>query len=69
MRNTKQYMSLPYNPALKEWAKALRRAGNKTILGVLVFYSFYSNDNAKAKIMVIYFRMLRTGARTASQER
>ena len=28
MRNTKQYMSLPYNPALKERAKALRRAGN-----------------------------------------
>jgi very-short-patch-repair endonuclease len=28
MRNAKQYMSLPYNPALKERAKALRRAGN-----------------------------------------
>ena len=28
MRNTKQYMSLPYNPALKQRAKALRRAGN-----------------------------------------
>ena len=28
MRNTKQYMSLPYNPALKERAKTLRRAGN-----------------------------------------
>jgi very-short-patch-repair endonuclease len=28
MRNTKQYRSLPYNPALKQRAKALRRAGN-----------------------------------------
>lgn len=28
MRNTKNYMSLPYNPALKERAKAHRRAGN-----------------------------------------
>jgi very-short-patch-repair endonuclease len=28
MRNTKQYMSLPYNPALKERARALRCAGN-----------------------------------------
>jgi very-short-patch-repair endonuclease len=28
MRHTKKYMSLPYNPALKERAKALRRAGN-----------------------------------------
>jgi very-short-patch-repair endonuclease len=28
MRDTKKYLSLPYNPALKERAKALRRAGN-----------------------------------------
>ncbi len=28
MRATKSYMSLPYNPALKERARALRRAGN-----------------------------------------
>ncbi|GBU10162.1 hypothetical protein AwWohl_13000 [Gammaproteobacteria bacterium] len=28
MRSTKPYMSLPYNPELKERAKALRRAGN-----------------------------------------
>ena len=28
MRHTKNYMSLPYNPALKERSKALRRAGN-----------------------------------------
>jgi very-short-patch-repair endonuclease len=28
MRDTKKYMSLPHNPALKERAKALRRAGN-----------------------------------------
>jgi very-short-patch-repair endonuclease len=28
MRDTKNYMSLPYNPALKERAKELRRAGN-----------------------------------------
>jgi very-short-patch-repair endonuclease len=28
MRYTQQYRSLPYNPALKERAKALRRAGN-----------------------------------------
>lgn len=28
MRHTKQYLSLPYNPKLKERAKALRRAGN-----------------------------------------
>lgn len=28
MRDTKKYMSLPYNPALKERARALRRAGN-----------------------------------------
>ena len=28
MRKTKHYMSLPYNPALKQRAKELRRAGN-----------------------------------------
>lgn len=28
MRKTKLYMSLPYNPALKARARALRRAGN-----------------------------------------
>ena len=28
MRDTKNYISLPYNPALKERAKALRRVGN-----------------------------------------
>ncbi len=28
MRHTQKYMSLPYNPALNDWAKALRRAGN-----------------------------------------
>lgn len=28
MRNTKHYMSLPYNPSLKQRAKELRRAGN-----------------------------------------
>jgi very-short-patch-repair endonuclease len=28
MRNTNNYMSLPYNPALKERARELRRAGN-----------------------------------------
>ena len=28
MRDTKKYFSLPYNPALKERAKALRKAGN-----------------------------------------
>lgn len=28
MRDTKKYMSLPYNPALKERARELRRAGN-----------------------------------------
>lgn len=28
MRNTKNYMSLPYNPALKDRARQLRRAGN-----------------------------------------
>ena len=28
MRNTRNYMALPYNPALKERAKALRKAGN-----------------------------------------
>ena len=28
MRNTTKYMSLPYNPQLKERAKALRKAGN-----------------------------------------
>ncbi len=28
MRDTKKYRSLPYNPALKERAKALRRAEN-----------------------------------------
>ena len=27
-RNTKNYFSLPYNPKLKERAKALRKAGN-----------------------------------------
>ena len=27
MRNTNRYMSLPFNPALKEHAKALRQAG------------------------------------------
>ena len=28
MRNTKHYMALPYNPALKTRARELRRAGN-----------------------------------------
>lgn len=28
MRHTRDYLSLPYNPRLKERAKALRRAGN-----------------------------------------
>ena len=28
MRSTKQYKELPYNPVLKQRAKALRRAGN-----------------------------------------
>jgi very-short-patch-repair endonuclease len=28
MRSTKKYMSLPYNPALKERARELRKAGN-----------------------------------------
>jgi len=28
MRDTRKFMTLPYNPALKERAKALRRAGN-----------------------------------------
>ena len=28
MRDTKGYLSLPYNPKLKERAKALRKAGN-----------------------------------------
>ncbi|HIJ87906.1 MAG TPA: endonuclease domain-containing protein [Desulfuromonadales bacterium] len=28
MRDTKKYMSLPYNPALKERARELRKAGN-----------------------------------------
>ncbi|MGL5194524.1 MAG: endonuclease domain-containing protein [Chroococcales cyanobacterium] len=28
MRHTQKYLSLPYNPALKDRAKALRRAGN-----------------------------------------
>lgn len=28
MRTTKKYMSLPYNPALKERARALRNSGN-----------------------------------------
>jgi len=28
MRDTQKYMSLPYNPALRERARALRRAGN-----------------------------------------
>ena len=28
MRDTQRYMSLPYNPVLKERARALRRAGN-----------------------------------------
>lgn len=28
MRQTRQYQSLPYNPKLKERARALRRAGN-----------------------------------------
>lgn len=28
MRHTKNYMSLPYNPKLKERARALRKAGN-----------------------------------------
>lgn len=29
MRKTKNYMSLPYNPALKDRARALRKAGNR----------------------------------------
>jgi very-short-patch-repair endonuclease len=27
MRNTKRYKSLPYNPALRDFDKALRKAG------------------------------------------
>ncbi len=42
MRNTKKYMSLPYNPALKDRARALRRAGN--LAEVLLWQQLKNNQ-------------------------
>ncbi len=42
MRDTKKYFSLPYNPALKERAKALRKAGN--LAEVLLWQQLKNNQ-------------------------
>lgn len=42
MRNTKKYLSLPYNPALKDRARALRRAGN--LAEVLLWQQLKNNQ-------------------------
>jgi len=44
LRNTKNYMSLPYNPKLKERAKALRKAGN---LSEVLFWNQVKNKHFK----------------------
>jgi len=41
MRNLKAYMSLPYNPKLRERAKELRKAGN--LCEVLLWNQLYKN--------------------------
>jgi very-short-patch-repair endonuclease len=43
-RNTKNYMSLPFNPKLKERAKALRKAGN---LAEVLFWKKVKNKQFK----------------------
>jgi very-short-patch-repair endonuclease len=43
-RNTKNYMSLPFNPKLKERAKALRKAGN---LAEVLFWKKVNNKQFK----------------------
>lgn len=43
-RNTQNYMSLPYNPALKERAKELRKAGN---LSEVLFWNQVKNKQFK----------------------
>jgi very-short-patch-repair endonuclease len=43
-RNTKNYMNLPFNPALKERAKALRQAGN---LSEVLFWNEVKNKQFK----------------------
>ena len=42
MRNTKHYKTLPYNPSLKDRAKALRRAGN---LSEVLLWNQIKNKN------------------------
>jgi very-short-patch-repair endonuclease len=57
MRNTKNYMSLPYNPALKERARALRRAGYRAevlLWNRLKRKQFYGLDFDRQKIIGNY---------------
>ncbi len=42
MRDTQKYFSLPFNPALKERAKSLRKAGN---LAEVLFWQQVKNKN------------------------
>ena len=44
LRNTKNYMALPYNPALKERARKLRKAGN---LSEVLFWNQVKNKQFK----------------------
>ena len=44
VRNTRNYMNLPYNPALKERAKSLRKAGN---LSEVLFWNQVKNKQFK----------------------
>lgn len=57
MRNTRNYMSLPFNPALKERARALRCAGNLAevlLWNQLKRKQFYRLDFDRQKIICNY---------------
>jgi very-short-patch-repair endonuclease len=57
MRSTKKYMSLPYNPTLKERARALRSAGNLSevlLWNQLKNKQFFALDFDRQKIIGNY---------------